>query len=212
MSDEDFAREHDDLVRGTAMNLARELDLVPVLDDLVAYGFAGLFEARRRFDPDKGVPFAGFASYRIRGAILDGVRQMGTLSRKTLLRVLRAADALLEQAGEERAMRGPGDDVASIASAFDGLFGKLTGGMLVARLAEEEQTPETRLIHEVERARLRGAMAALPEREQTVLRGMYFEDRVLDDIGGEIGLSRSGASRVHTRALELLRDQLGSFA
>lgn len=45
-------------------------------DDLVAYGYVGLLEARKRFDPARGVQFHSFAWWRVHGAIVDGMRQM----------------------------------------------------------------------------------------------------------------------------------------
>ena len=89
------------------------------------------------------------------------------------------------------------------------MFGKVTGALVCARLAEQERTPELQLMHEMERARVRRAIAALPERERLLLFALYFEERVLDDIAPEIGLSKSGASRAHTRAFVILCEALG---
>ena len=49
------------------------------LDELVAYGQIGLLEAAERFDSKVGANFLTFAHYRIKGAIFDGLRKMGTL-------------------------------------------------------------------------------------------------------------------------------------
>ena len=57
---------------------------------------------------------------------------------------------------------------------------------------------------------MRRAIASLGERERLLLLALYFEERVLDDIAPEIGLTKSGASRMHMRVLDQLRAALGS--
>ena len=64
------------------------------------------------------------------------------------------------------------------------------------------------MIAALDRERVRRAVARLPERERVVLEGVYFDDAPLDDIGAKLGLSRSGTSRLHSRALALLRESL----
>lgn len=55
---------------------------------------------------------------------------------------------------------------------------------------------------------MRKAVGAIGGREARVLEGVYFEDLPLDDLGAELNLSRSGVSRLHTKALGLLREKL----
>ena len=86
---------------------------------------------------------------------------------------------------------------------------KFVGREYPAQLADEQTTPETKLIDELERARVRRALARVPAREQALLRAIYFEERVLEDAGDELGIKRSGAHRMHTRALGMLREALG---
>ena len=82
MSGTQFIEEHEGMVYGLAHRLRRELSLRGEIDDLVAFGFGGLLEAERRFDPARGVRFRTFAYYRVRGAMLDGVRKMAHLPRR----------------------------------------------------------------------------------------------------------------------------------
>ncbi len=206
--DDAFVRQHAPMVRRAANGIARELNLQRALDDLVSIGFEALLAARANYDESRGVPFAGFAYYRVRGAMLqDGVCIDG-LSRRTLARILRAGDAAAEELGEERAQRDDSAEPDRVTLGFDVLFGKVTGALVCARLAEEEKTPEAQLILEMERARVRRAIAALEERERLLLVAIYFEERALDDVAPEIGLTKSGASRMHLRVLERLRQAL----
>ena len=80
--DEAFVREHEDLVRKHALRVKAQFGLKTELAELMGYGFQGLLEARERFDPERGVQFSTYAYYRVRGAVLDGVREMAYLPRK----------------------------------------------------------------------------------------------------------------------------------
>src|SRR5438552_3641082 len=68
-------------VRALAAQIKERLPRTIEYEELVSYGTQGLLEAAQRFDPSGGARFATFAYYRIRGAIYDGLRQMGWLSR-----------------------------------------------------------------------------------------------------------------------------------
>src|SRR5215831_15232385 len=68
-------------VRALAAQIKEQLPAEIEYQELVAYGTQGLLEAARRFDPRGGATFSTYAYYRIRGAIFDGLRQMGWLSR-----------------------------------------------------------------------------------------------------------------------------------
>jgi RNA polymerase sigma factor for flagellar operon FliA len=89
------AQAHRELVERIVRRLQRELDLSCDTDDLRGWGQQGLLEAKQRFDPARGVRFSTFAYYRIRGAVLDGVRKQGWLSRRAhaKVRAYEAADA-----------------------------------------------------------------------------------------------------------------------
>lgn len=205
-----FVREHEPMIRKTAVGVSRALHMPHVVDDLVSVGFETLLLAHDDFDPARGVPLQAYLYYRVRHAMLTDGRRIEGLPRKTLARVLCAGDAALEQLAEERGTRDDSAEAVRITLGLESVFGQLTGALVCARLAEQENTPELQLMHEVERARVRRGVAALPERERLLLLALYFEERVLDDIAPEIGLSKSGASRMRTRALLALRDALGS--
>src|SRR4051794_35873052 len=95
--------EHLSLVQAIAGKLKRTLGRAIDFDDLVGYGHRGLIEAAERFDPRHGVTFMTFAYYRIRGAMLDGMRTMGWYSRADYARY-RAEERAHEylQSGAER--------------------------------------------------------------------------------------------------------------
>lgn len=70
------------MVRQVAEWIARRCGGLVEVDDLVAYGYVGLMEARRRYDPGMGTSFDTYARWRVRGAIFDGLRAWGILKRR----------------------------------------------------------------------------------------------------------------------------------
>lgn len=215
IADDEFVRTHAAMVKKLALRVRGELDLTCELDDLIAYGMHGLLEARSRFDPSRGVQFTTFAHYRVRGAILDGVRTMAYLPRRAHQK-RRAAEALdweLEQQGEARAASPEQrTDTQSTLAAIDDVLTRISASFVLQCVGQDEseprESPEDQLIGATERSRLSKALTTLPEREAIVIKGMYFEGRNLDDIGAELGVSKSWACRIHTKALGMLREAL----
>lgn len=205
-----FIVEHGGFVRGIATRVRNELDLTCDLDDLVAFGYQGLLEAKGRFDPARGVQFNTFAYYRVRGAVIDGVRKMAYLSRRAhqARKFAEAADDLLEQAAATRAASPEArSDVQQTVQAIDDVLGRLTASFVIASVGQdvEAEPADEQLIRADEGARVRAAIATLPEREAFVVRGLYFESRLLDDLARDLGVSKSWASRIHTKGLSLLK-------
>lgn len=195
MSGEELIAEHHKMVLGLAGRLRRELSLSGDLEDLIAFGFGGLLEAERRYDPSRGVRFRTFAYYRVRGAMLDGVRKMAYLPRRAHERLKAEAE------------RVPTAAPTALDKAFTRMSANLTSASPVQGSFAEE-SPESALLKNESIERLLGALARLPERERAVIRGHYFEGRPLDDLAAELGVSKSWASRIHTQALGALRAAL----
>src|SRR5215204_2093142 len=96
-----------DLVQIIARQLSRSIRGVDY-DDLLSAGREGLLDAARRFEPARGIPFRAYANFRVRGAIIDGVRQMSALSRRAYERLSALEAATLVSEGEaEHAFREP---------------------------------------------------------------------------------------------------------
>ena len=73
--------DHLPLVKAIAIRVHENLPVHVDLDDLVHAGVLGLFDAAKKFDPAKKVVFQGYAKHRIKGAILDSLRQLDWASR-----------------------------------------------------------------------------------------------------------------------------------
>ncbi len=191
-------------------------------DDLEAWGRAGLLEAARRFEPERGVSFRTFAYYRVRGAMIDGIRKMAPLSRRAheRLSLLQAAHSTSEGASEDLSAVRADLSSSDAQRMLQGHLATMATAMAVGLLcrpawegtepvAEEPgEGPEARLANAELAALLREALADLPPPEDEVVRRHYLESEALDSIGKSLGLSKSWTSRLHTRALKRLTKRL----
>jgi RNA polymerase sigma factor for flagellar operon FliA len=195
MQGTEFIAQHERMVHGLAHRLRRELSLRGDLDDLIAFGFGGLLEARHRFDPGRGVRFQTFAYHRVRGAMLDGVRKMSQLPRR--------AHERLQAATETTPTAAP----TALDKAFTRMSASLTAAtVLHGRFGDE--SPEAVLLKNESVTRLLEALPSLSPRQRVLVRGFYFEGRSIDAMAKELGISKSWASRLHTSALQELRAAL----
>jgi RNA polymerase sigma factor for flagellar operon FliA len=212
--DEQFVREYEGFVRGTTMQARAQLGLDAPVEDLIAFGFQGLLEARARYDASKGVTFRAFAYYRVRGAVLDGVRAMARLPRRAYARMKAAEtlDKFAEEAGEGRAKTSQRASTEANLRAIDAILGRVAAAYTVAVSHDEAMdgagSPEEAVIREERRARMRTALRQLPERERLLVQGHYYEGRQFDEVSAELGISKSWGSRIHAHALDLLRHAL----
>jgi RNA polymerase sigma factor FliA len=202
-----------DLVDIVARQMARRIAPAITVDDLRSFGREGLLQAARTFDESRGVPFRRWANVRIRGAMLDGVRQWGELPRRVYreLRALEAGDHILEAYDEEDAAgpaKTPEEADARLTAYVAGIATAIAMGTMVAAPGAgadaegRDATPEE-LVGSAELiARVRAAMVGLPDRERELLELHYFGDETLDAAAASLGLSKSWGSRLHARAIE----------
>jgi len=213
--------EHLSLVQAIAGKLKRTLGKSIDFDDLVGYGHKGLIEAADRFDSKQGVTFTTFAYYRIRGAMLDGLRTMGWYSRSDYARYRaeeRAHELMRNNADREAGAKESGAETAgdktqtleSIAEILSNIATvHITSIEAASKVADERMPgPETDLETGQMGVRIREAVASLPEKERRLMELYYFEEKNLEEAGAALGLSKSWASRLHARAVGLLRDAL----
>lgn len=207
------SQEHEAMVRNCALRVMRELRLPSAeLDDLVHDGTVGLLEAKSRFDPVHGVKFEAFAYPRVRGAIIDGVARLKRHTRKVHAACKRLAlmDGVMEEAGVERAERDHAVDPEAVSGAIDAMLHGLAASFVLSSVAEVErsESPEDANIRRLDSRKLHSAVRALPDEDQTLLHALYVEDRVLEDVGSELGISKGQASRRHAKVLERLHARL----
>lgn len=199
------------------------------LDELVSAGMVGLIRAAERFERERGLAFATFATTRIRGAMLDELRRLDRLPRS-----VRAKDRQLQtvhnalchklgrnpESHELAAAAGldlPAlwqwkDDMHSSAVlTLDGRSDDEEGReepSLRERLPLPDFDLDVELDREIERERLHDAMKDLSPDERLVLDLSFFEEKTLQEIAPRIGVTESGVSRIRARALRRLRISL----
>jgi RNA polymerase sigma factor for flagellar operon FliA len=216
-----LARFHDelDLVDVNARQVARRLSATSVtLDDLRSFGREGLLQAARSFDATRGVPFRRWANLRIRGAIIDGVRQWGHLPRRVYqeLRALAAADHVEAAYNEEQSATPAATPEAADARLTSYLAGMATAMALGSFSLDDvgsdgmAANPEELVATSQLVARVKEIVKRLPDAERTLIERHYFGDETLDQAAASLGLSKSWGSRLHARAIERIAKQMRS--
>jgi RNA polymerase sigma factor for flagellar operon FliA len=171
------------LVKQIAASVARRLPSHIDRDELVSLGALGWAEARARFDQSRGVPFAGYAATRIRGAILDGLRAVDTLSR----------------GDRKRAKADPSPTAPRIVN---------DPATVDAAVADEADASEV-LQHVQMQKELGAALEQLPARDRYILKRHFFDDVPMRAIGVELGVTESRISQIVSGAIAKLRQKFG---
>ena len=212
-------------VRSIAGKVRKKLPPDIEYDDLVEYGMIGLLEAAQRFDPEAGANFMTFAYYRIRGAVYDGLRSMGWMSRTEYAKArfeeraneYLAAVAFAEESGEQAPENPFEHAVQDLAAAVEGLAAVYLTAIDGTEGLQLEDTknplPEEALGLEQARALVRKTIAGLGDQERQLMEMYYYREMSLQEVGDHLGLSKSWTSRLHGRVVDKLRrilyDDLG---
>lgn len=205
-----------DLVRTIAHQVRRSVGQSLGFDELVSCGNEGLLDAARRFDQSRGIPFRAFAYFRIRGAMLDGVRSAMPLPRRTWskLRGLEALNQITGSMRDEHSGWGPpveptaadaelGDHLTALATAMScGMMSRPQEDLdSVAGVAFD---PEQAAMQAELYDRVVAAIEQLPRDEAAIVRCHYLQGQRFDEVAEQLRLSKSWASRLHRRAIDRL--------
>ncbi|MBT9281433.1 MAG: FliA/WhiG family RNA polymerase sigma factor [Hydrogenibacillus schlegelii] len=194
-------------------------------DEMRSYGYLGLLDAVRKFDPERGLKFVTYAFWRIRGAIYDGLRAGDALTRSARDQLKRYEDARarLEQSRLRRA-----DDrdvsqmlgltlpaLAALKRSRSAAYGTPSDGEEASPFEQvpdqSAELPEDASVRTALRQALAEAIAALPEKERIVLALFYYEGLTLSEVASVLGLSPSRISQLHGQALRRLRPVLAPW-
>jgi RNA polymerase sigma factor for flagellar operon FliA len=186
---------------------------------------AGLAQAARSFDPDRGIRFDRYASTRIKGALLDELRTADWASRSVRSRSRRvneATDRLTASLGRSpssgevaEAMGVALQEVESLAGDVhralvlnvEALIGDGTGDDL---FPDGAPSPDELVLDHERRAYLVDAVALLPERLRTVVVAYFLEEQPMQEIALTLGVSESRISQMRAEALALLKEGIDS--
>ena len=217
---------HLPLVRGIAKRIRDSIPVSVVFDDLFQVGVLGLIDAVDRYRPEMNVPFDLYAKFRVRGAILDSLRRLDTVSRdqrKRAKQIRRAADSCAQALG-----RAPTDNEVSeeLGLTPDGLFRVKrdldASGISVSQWHTVEvkygdfrepteplsNSPYVRWSRTSVGQVLRSAISTLSPRYQRVIEMYYIKESTMKSIGAELGVNESRVSQIHKAALSKLQGEL----
>jgi RNA polymerase sigma factor for flagellar operon FliA len=196
--------------------------------DLIQSGIFGLVDAIEKFEPERGLKFETYAMQRIRGAILDDLRQQDWVPRtvrggaREVERALERLSARLQRQPSDRELAAElGLDLGDLHDlyaqlqltsvvALDELVAAGRGTASLAETLPDEgaEDPVATLVDLDNRRQLAGAIAQLAERDRIVVTLYYFENLTLAEIGKVLGVTESRVCQLHTRAVLRLRAKL----
>ena len=212
--------DHLPLVKAIAVRVHENLPVHVDLDDLIHAGILGLFDAATKYDPEKKVIFHSYAKHRIKGAILDSLRQLDWASRdlrrrhKQVEAATRDLSAKFERPPTEAEIA---EKMGVEVERWRQMVVELrTVGLISASTrgnerdnqtapefpAKQEFQPDSMCAKEELREMLMCAMKTLPERYQKVVVLYYTNDMTMKEIGGLLGINESRVSQIHKTALE----------
>src|SRR5271155_1788145 len=218
-------------VRYLARRIHERLPRHVPLEDLVHAGVIGLIDALNKFDRSKHVQFGSYAKFRIRGAMLDSLREMDwgprdlrrkgrrveEAERKLSLNLSRAPTELEVAAELKMDLREfqqllrelDGLEVGSLhlESPWDGKEEDLCDYLPNA----PEDTPFFRCMRSEMKQLLSRVIAELPEKEQQVLALYYFEELTMKEVGAVLGIGESRVSQIHSLAVGRLRARVAGL-
>jgi RNA polymerase sigma factor for flagellar operon FliA len=220
--------DHLSLVKAIAIRVHESLPVHVDLDDLIHAGVMGLFDAVEKYDGTKSVVFHSYAKHRIKGAILDSLRQADWASRD-LRRRQKQVDSVSRELATKLGRTAQETEVAAEMGIDMGRLRRMqmelrTIGVVSAtptnpdqdrdRLAEFAATPDTQPDRMCERRQLQSTLATaigtLPVRYQKVVTLYYTNDMTMKQIGDVLGVNESRVSQIHKLALKKMAVSLES--
>lgn len=206
-----------------AAGLPRNVDQA----DLVSTGVFGLIDAIDKFEPERGLKFETYASTRIKGSILDGLRALDWVPRSVRSKAKEIERSLTEL--EQRLHRTASDEelayhmeieldsvrstLAEISNlgivALDALVGPESSSSLVDSLPDPTGLGPEAVFQEVETSHLlKAAINRLPERDKLVVTLYYRDGLTLAEIGEVLGVTESRVCQIHAKLVLSLRNRL----
>ncbi len=217
--------DHLNLVHYVVSDMAGRIPRHVSRDDLESAAMAGLAQAARSFDPERGIAFERYAATRIRGALLDELRGRDWASRSVRCKARKlsgASEELTNRLGriptieeiadylgvEKQAVQSVNDDVhRAVVLNYDSV---LADGDAEHIMPSDLSSPDVLILEQERRSYLVDAVMALPERLRRVVIGYFFEERPMHELADELGVSESRISQMRAEALALLKDGMNA--
>jgi RNA polymerase sigma factor for flagellar operon FliA len=226
---EAMIRQYVPLVRRLAHHMIAKLPPNIEIDDLIQVGMMGLAEALSRYQVSQGVQFETFATHRIRGAMIDELREgdwMSRGSRKSQKDIEHAVQRLEQRLGRSPLESEIAAELDMTLPDYQSLLAKVRGTQLVYledMTAGEDQDgfldrhvgdADADPMHQLRDQRLReglvAAIEALPEREKFIMSMYYDDDMNLKEIAAVLGITESRVCQLHSQSIARLRARMRS--
>jgi RNA polymerase sigma factor FliA len=197
-------------------------------DDLNSLGMIGLFDALEKFDPKRDLKFDTYASFRVRGAILDGLRKEDWLPRSTREKT-KKMDATIEKLEQKYLRQVTEEEIAhELNISVEAVYTMINEQFFANVLSIDEQPtetdnkigqsfvikdergeqPEEKLLKNEVIEEMALIISKLNQKEQLVISLFYHEELTLTEIGQIMGLSTSRISQIHSKCIYKLRQSL----
>jgi RNA polymerase sigma factor FliA len=223
-------RQYSPLVRRLAHHMMAKLPPNVQVDDLIQVGLIGLSEALTRFEANQGVQFETFATQRIRGAMIDELREndwMSRGSRKSQKEIEVALHKLEHRLGRSPTESEIATELGMNLNDYQALLYKVKGtqlvyledmaggsegedGFLDRHILDSDSDPMQLLRNQRLRTSLVEAIKHLPEREQYIMSMYYENDMNLKEIAAVLGVTESRVCQLHSQSIARLRAKMRS--
>ena len=226
-----LAKHYAPLVKRIAYHLRAKLPASVQVEDIIQNGMLGLLDAMSRYEEGLGAQFETYAVQRIRGAMLDGLRENDWLPRslrRDMRRIETAIHTLEQQKGRQPTEGELAESLGMPLGEYQKMLQEARGYQLVYfeeftdgddddyldrhSVGTEELDPLARLLDKNMRDVLVRAIGDLPDREKTVMGLYYEEDLNLREIGEVLGVSESRVCQLHSQAIARLRSRIAARA
>ena len=220
-------RQYSPLVRRLAHHMMAKLPPSVQVDDLIQVGLIGLSEALTRFEASQGVQFETFATQRIRGAMIDELREndwMSRGSRKSQKEIEGALRRLEHKLGHSPTESEIAAELGMTLADYQSLLNKVRGTQLVyledmaagegedsfldRHVVDSDSDPMQLLRNQRLRQSLVDAIKVLPEREQYIMSMYYENDMNLKEIAAVLGVTESRVCQLHSQSIARLRSKM----
>lgn len=226
---EQCLREYAQLVKRLAHQMMSRLPSSVQIDDIIQAGMMGLLDAAGRYNEFHGAQFETYATQRIRGAMLDELREADWLPRslrRDMRRIEMAISHLQQRLGRSPNETEIAEELKVPLAEYQQMLQKSRGAQLVyyedfhgedtddffERFEfGNDDDPMNLLEDERFRAELAHAIESLPERERMLMGMIYEQEMNLREVGEVLGVSESRISQLHSQAVARLRSWMKGY-
>lgn len=225
--------EYSYLVKHIAARFAMRLPSSVFFDELVSAGSLGLIDAVDKFDPSRHVSLKTYARFRIKGAILDELRNMDTYSR-SMRKKIQDINKAAKQVEDLKGAAASDEEISEVLGVpLEHYYDMLTSihGASILSLDEfirtrkndtysrtrfqsavkGEDNPEACFDREEFKSVLAKNIKTLSEKEQLVVSLYYYDELTLKEIGEVLSLTESRICQIHTAVLGKLKKKLQDY-